>query len=80
MNFSRVNDYHLASEPKGYTIVRIVLERGVLYELWAGKERVTHDGPHADSDIDARRRAVERLTAAAERHQRRTCNTEKPAA
>lgn len=71
MNFSRVNDYHLASEPKGYTIVRIVLERGVLYELWAGKERVMHEGPIAEHDYEARKLAVVRLTESAERHAQR---------
>lgn len=74
MNFSRVNEHYLASEPAGYTIVRIGVESGVLYELWCGKERVMHDGPHDEDDHDARKQAVANLTAAAVRHQRRTAD------
>lgn len=71
MIFTRLNDVCQVSDCKGYTIVRIVIERGVLYELWAGKERVMHEGPIAEHDYEARKLAVVRLTESAERHAQR---------
>lgn len=71
MNFNRASDYHMASDPPGYTICRIEVAKGVIYELWCGKERVMHEGPVDAIDGTARSEAVRKLSEAADRHQRR---------
>lgn len=78
MIFTRLNDWCQVSDCKRYTIVRIGMPKGMLYELWCGKERVMHEGPIAEDDHEARKCAVVRLTDSAERHANR--NTENRAA
>lgn len=72
MNFTRASDYHMASHPPGYTICRVILEAGVLYELWHGKDRVMHEGPIRGNDAEGRTKALASLQQAAERHAART--------
>lgn len=72
MTFTKVSDYHMASDPPGYTICRVILEAGVLYELWCGKERVMHEGPVRGNDAEGRAKALKSLEQAAERHAKRT--------
>lgn len=76
MIFIRASDYHLVSDCNRYTICKIVVPKGLLYEAWCGKERITFHGPIDANDIPGREASTKILTAACERHAKRSQTTQ----
>jgi hypothetical protein len=59
MNWRRGDDYHIKSDPPGYTITRLYVKDGERFEVWRGRMHIsshdTADEARASADLHAER-------------------------
>lgn len=59
MNWTRESDYHMVSDPRGYTIAKVFVMGQQFYEAWSARTMLATRLPSAD----AARATVERVAA-----------------
>lgn len=62
------NEYYRITTCKRYSICKIVLPHGLIYEAWHGKEKLSYRGPVKSDDYNGRRIAAHNLELVCQAH------------